>query len=61
MNRKTSLAEAKIQYMINFEQTIIALAPQFTGKIDWNSALNFYLINTPVKEAAEQYVLNRTL
>jgi len=57
----SNLTQQRKDYLYNFEQEVIKLAPQFTGKIDWNSALNFYFIKKDVKEAAAQYVANRTM
>ena len=55
------LTKQREDYLYQFEQEVTKLAPQFTGKIDWNAALNFYFIKKPIEEAAAQYVANRTM
>ena len=60
---KRHYAETKAQRQANwlsqFSDAVVSLAPKHAGRIEWPSALHFYHQGLNAVEAAQLYVRNR--
>jgi hypothetical protein len=49
----------RAQWMGEFMDAVLALAPHMTGRIDWNTATHYFLTGHKAEDAAALYVENR--
>jgi hypothetical protein len=59
MNRKEATKLKRAAWMCEFEMRVLELAPQFAGRIEWDSAIYFYNMSFHPYEAAKRYVATR--
>jgi hypothetical protein len=57
--KHTTKAQRQAAYLTEFSAAVVAAAPQYAGRIDWDTALHFYFTRVPAADAAAQYIANR--
>jgi hypothetical protein len=59
-NQRVRTMKKREVWMRQFENRVLALAPQHAGKIEWDSATYFYNTGVHPYEAAKRYVAVRS-
>ena len=54
-----TMAQRKAEWMGRFEDELLKRAPQYRGKVEWDSANFFYYAGDSVAAAVDQYIENR--
>lgn len=57
--RKVNKETGRSKWMEEFNRVVTTLKPEYSGRIDWNSAIHLYNIGTDATTAASNYVKNR--
>lgn len=56
---RQSEAQRRAQWMTEFNDQVISLAPVHSGRINWSDALHFYFTGLTPAESAARYLASR--